>query len=197
MEHVTWPLAFLLLVVFVCIYFRKEISSLLSRTTAITRQGLRAEALQRTQRPEPSTLEQALDTTSLLLRQREETVRKFLDDSHLNNSADQIRLLIRHVALLQIILDFESIQSSIFGSQVTVLNAANSQPAGYSIAAVRNVYDAAAKDWEMTYRTYSFDLWLAYLTRNELVEVRGDLLFITQKGREFLAFLVHTGRNYL
>lgn len=88
MDYFAWPLAVVLIVVFICIYFRKEFSSLLGRTTAITRQGLHAEALQRAQPTERSALEQALGTTSVLLRQQEERVRRFLADNNLNDSPD-------------------------------------------------------------------------------------------------------------
>lgn len=99
--------------------------------------------------------------------------------------------MIRYTAALSIAYNFLDIYHIIFGSQLSLLDHLNThqqQP----IEALRVFYDSVAPRYPI-YKEYSFEQWLAYLTTQLLIRVDNGLFNITNKGREFLSFLVQLG----
>jgi hypothetical protein len=57
-------------------------------------------------------------------------------------------------------------------------------------------YDKAAVDYPNLYPKYSFEQWLNYLMSEQLlIRHPSDMLEITHKGRDFLKYLAHWGRD--
>ena len=177
--------------------FRTQIAALLDRTTKISKDGLQtAQALQ-PQLDQPAPLQQALDNTSALVRQEEERVRTYVRDSKIERPEEQVSLLTRHLAILGILLEFERLNFNIFGSQLYALHDANTFPDGLPLSRFHDLYDGAAKAYPATYDGYTFEQWCDFMVRQSLVTIDADRATITQKGREFMAFLIHSGRTYI
>jgi hypothetical protein len=57
-------------------------------------------------------------------------------------------------------------------------------------------YDPAAKQFSASYANYTFDQWLGYLSKRVLIlDLPGDTIGITQRGKDFLKHIVHYGYN--
>jgi len=82
---------------------------------------------------------------------------------------------------------------TIFGSQIACLNFLNINPAGASGDYLRPFYDEAIKIWIREYEGYTFDRWMGFLIKIELVEERDSKYYITMQGRGFLTYLTENG----
>jgi hypothetical protein len=98
------------------------------------------------------------------------------------------------VGLVQAIND--SIWWPMFKSQLEALLEVNRNGGILPIAKVKKYFDAAAQEYPNEYINESFARWFSYLTNNQLV-IRhpSDMAEITVKGKDFLKFLTHWGRD--
>jgi hypothetical protein len=81
----------------------------------------------------------------------------------------------------------------IFKSQLLLLKALNQKVLQFDEA--RTFYDAAAREYATEYATDTFDRWLEFMRSQFLITQEGARIAITQRGRDFLKYLVHTGRS--
>ncbi|MBB1091642.1 hypothetical protein HUU61_10095 [Rhodopseudomonas palustris] len=87
---------------------------------------------------------------------------------------------------------FERLNGIIFGSQLILLQLANSAPV--NIEGAREQYERAALLFSTTYVNYTFEQWLNFLENSALLKKESDgLLHITKRGRGFLSYLVQNG----
>ncbi len=86
---------------------------------------------------------------------------------------------------------FEVTWLTIFRSQIRAMEKLNSGPR--KIDEVRKYYDEAAITNPQHYSNYSFDAWLKYLFGRELILQNAETIAITERGREFLKYLVQRG----
>jgi hypothetical protein len=64
---------------------------------------------------------------------------------------------------------------------------------GQPTAALRPFYTPAAAQYPAVYQSYSFEQWLAFLRGQLLIRDESGQIFITVRGREFLAYLTRQG----
>lgn len=58
------------------------------------------------------------------------------------------------------------------------------------------IYAEAVKAFPEELKQYTFDIWLSYLVKNELLlRHPSEMLEITTKGKDFLKYLTHWGRD--
>jgi hypothetical protein len=83
----------------------------------------------------------------------------------------------------------------IFKSQLLLLRELNHRV--LQLDEARAFYDAAAKQYSVEYANAkeTFELWLDFLRTRQLVLQDGLKLAITPRGRDFLKYLIHTGRS--
>jgi hypothetical protein len=108
-----------------------------------------------------------------------------------NANPETIQLLVRHLAVTQILLNFEFTYRIIFGSQISalkILNVTGSRARSY----VEDLYSAAKEKYSTFYGTYSFADWLRFLVERNLVEVDENQaqVSITDQGRDLLTWIV-------
>ena len=109
------------------------------------------------------------------------------------NPAERELQLVRALASWQIWWRFETGYNAILGSQLTLLQAANTRPPPVSQA--RAFYDDAAQAFPDYYATYAFDHWLLWLVEMaKAITVSDDTIYITEDGRELLKYAI--GRGY-
>lgn len=126
-----------------------------------------------------------------LLRETEINVRKLSDQYQ--PGSDRERFFIRLVASGVVIFIFELIWVSIFRSQIRGLEQLNGGP--LRIDDLRPHYQQATTEYPQVYGKYSFEQWLAFLRTQILIKDHPRGLEITVRGREFLKYLIQTGRS--
>jgi hypothetical protein len=64
-----------------------------------------------------------------------------------------------------------------------------------SLDEARTFYADAAKAAPEVYATYSYDAWLNFLVERQMILQQGTQLALTERGRDFLKYLIHHGRS--
>lgn len=91
---------------------------------------------------------------------------------------------------------YDSIWWPMFRSQLLALIEVNRNGGVLSLAKVRGFYDNAVKEYPEEYSDDSFGRWFSYLTKNVLLlHHASDMVEITVRGRDFLKYLTHCGRE--
>jgi len=97
-------------------------------------------------------------------------------------------LLIKHLAVTQLLLQAEVTYRTIFGSQIALLKFLNTSGGGTKEQLLL-FYETARVRFPQLYETYSFEQYLQYLLTYGLVLVRDGRYFTTVAGQEFLKWL--------
>ena len=197
MEVFVWPIAGIVIAVIAMLLFRKPLERFLDRAKKIGTTGIStAIGAQDTAKSEvgPSAADEfARLFDNQLLVQREDCIRT---DLVRIVGADQIqkeKFLLRMIAVLTIVQQFETTYRTIYGSQLNALEMTNATPGGVPLEIFEALYNqAAARDKEL-YANYSFEQWLKYIEGQLLSIRKDDKIHITLTGREFLKYIMHQG----
>lgn len=183
------------------VVFRSPITELIHRIRGISRGGITtAPQAQKTPTAEPVSdprtaadeLLSYMDNQYVLARQ--EAIKQELEKRGLNeDSPETARVLLKYTAAAVVTSEMEQINSSIWGSQIEILDFLNSTE-GASREQIMPYYEAAAARHPLTFAAYPFDKYMRFLTASGLVVQEGEMLRITLKGRTVLTYLPHTGR---
>ena len=104
-------------------------------------------------------------------------------------------MLTRELAVTKAALTHEWRDNLIYGSQIELLRTLNAAPVGLGGAAIEPLYAKAAADWSIVYKNYPFQAWLDFLITGGLVHRQEDRFLISVLGRDYLSYLVATGRT--
>ncbi len=109
------------------------------------------------------------------------------------DSQETSRVLVRQLAVIQLLYKAERAYRLLFGSQIVFmryLNETGRQPE--SIA--RSFYERAQVENPNFYSDYPFESWIGFLTlQQSLIAVEDDMYGISLWGREFLGWMATTG----
>ena len=194
----SWPIAIVACVIFVCIYFRRQVSSLLDRTTSLGKDGLRT-ATQLTQiTQEVEGVNQAQELMNALvspvLLEREKLIRKDLNGKGLDGKAEAMDVLIRYLAVAQLVVAFEDIYRVIFGSQIYLLRLVNeNRVLGLPEDAVQEHFSQVQRRFAPAFNNLAIDGYLHFLIQSHLLIKSGNNYVITNFGVEFLEWVVKIG----
>ena len=200
MPYLAWPLVVLIIALVCIFYYRKPFERLLDRTSKIGKGGLETSTSASAQetgieRAKSGVEDLLAPFENAFLVEAEEAIRRDLDGRRVGNPADRERVLIRHLAGLQIATHFDRIYNWIFGSQLSLLQQLNSQPS--TKEDVKAHYDFAIILEPDFYANYSFEQWLQFLLTQTLIRIENETINITVAGREFLKFVVQEGRSFI
>ena len=99
LKVVCWPIAVLGFLIFVCVFFRRHVAAFLDRTTSIGKDGLKASPPTRQVVQELDRTKQAHEImealTSPVIREREDAIRKELNEKGLEESSETVKVLTR------------------------------------------------------------------------------------------------------
>jgi len=200
LKVVAWPISFIILGIIFLLLFRKQIIDLLKRIKKVGPKGLEVSTEQSQKIVEPQRSSQAEElmgvTDSLILKNQEDRIGKDIMDQYLNGE-DLKKVLVRHLAIFQILFYFEQINNAIWGTQIQLLEELNTKPVGETKDDLKRFYDYGASLYPTTYEKYAFENYLYYLTESQLITEKEGRYFITQLGREFLVYLVSSGKTKL
>jgi hypothetical protein len=91
---------------------------------------------------------------------------------------------------------FDSVWWPMYRSQLLALMEVNRNGGVLPKAQVRAFFEKAQAEYPNEYETDSFERWFSYLTRNGLVlDHPSDMVEITVRGKDFLKYLTHWGRE--
>jgi len=122
----------------------------------------------------------------------EERVRTMADQCQAGTERE--RFLIRYIATREIVNYFEKVWSDILGSQIEALEALN--PGGMRRESLEFYYTLAASAWTDQFSNFTYEKWIAFLTSQELISKGdGDIFSLTLFGREFLKYILSSGRS--
>jgi hypothetical protein len=108
---------------------------------------------------------------------------------------DTADVLIRQLAAQQCLTLFESTYRLIFGSQISAMEQINTHGPQSSQTLSGIFYETAKALYPDFYATYSFESWLSFLTRHEMVQKVDDRdeFVLALAGKDFLVWLVNNG----
>jgi len=83
-----------------------------------------------------------------------------------------------------------------FRSQILTLTEANKNSGWLVLSRAKEIYEEAAKANPKEYANDTFERWLTFLTGNNLlIRHPSEMLEITTRGKDFLCFMAHWGRD--
>lgn len=102
---------------------------------------------------------------------------------------EQVELLVKHLAVTQLLLRAEFTYRVIFGSQIALLKFLNTSASG-TRAELSKFYEHAKTQFPQVYETYSFEQYLHFLLTQELMMTEDHQRYsITFAGQEFLKWI--------
>lgn len=200
-----WPASILVLGLFIVIMFRGKIGPIFEKIGPAIDRVKKAGPIELTSAPSsqqpidvrtesPRKIFHPLD--SRVLNDREEAIRKEVENLFPNDLTARMNTLITHLAATQLVLGFESINKLIWGSQLELLLHVNSQFSGASVDELKGFYEKAAATHPTGLKDYSFDSYLGFLTNSGLLIKADGRAYITPFAKEFLAHLARSGATH-
>jgi hypothetical protein len=196
-QFLAWPLVVLLLGGWIAYLIRTSLNRLVDRAKINYRgKGIEATtgAQQESASPQPSLriADSFFDHTLLAIYRKE--IAEAIEKSNLEGEAKQ-RELLDFSAAIWIISYFERSYLSIYGSQLAALRGLNSGGLeGLSVEQLRSFFDIAASLHAEFYTNISFEQWIGFLERSQLVtHLSNGNIGISINGRSFLKYLINQG----
>jgi len=102
-------------------------------------------------------------------------------------------ILFKYSQVIYLIMHFNKIYNSIYGSQLRLLQRLNSS-LNENKETIKGFYDYAKSTFPKTYEGYTYDNYLDYLSSFNLIIVEnGNTINITILGRDFLKYIIESG----
>lgn len=189
-----WPSVFLIAIFIFLLISRKALPSFLGRITKISKKGIDVSFSQQKTIEVNKSYEELMHVfDSTVLLEQEANIKKDLETKDLTD-IQKIEVLIRHLAATQRSLLFESIDRTIWGSQIKILEYLNANTFGVLIEMIKPFYENAATQFPRIFADYSFEDYFNFLISQHLIVQNGAKYFITERGRDFLSHLIILGR---
>jgi hypothetical protein len=185
---------------FFIIIFRKPISELIPKITKISKDGVIADSTPEAQLEKSNSeeVQELLNVVqnSIVISEIEEKIKSSLSLKKLSYEGDTAKILIRHLAGTQLLLNFEQIHSLIFGSQIFFLKklnevtglGRNDEYVNSHFCHVQNLYKESFSSWTK-------EKYLEFLFARLLIVKQGEQLHITNLGVDYLIWLARSGKN--
>lgn len=204
LKIVSWPFVGLIVAVIAIVIFRKPITRLLNRLKRVGVPGVKLEleaAVAGSVQAESEPVKTGLDaeTENRLRQVRNVDVPSMVQEQQNLIRADlrklgvaqqeQVELLVKHLAVTQLLLRAEYTYRLIFGSQIALLKFLNASVNG-TRPQLSEFYEGAKEQFPQLYETYSFEQYLQFLLAQGLVKTEDHQRYsITVAGQEFLRWM--------
>ncbi len=203
-----WPITVFISLVTMALIFRKPVCNLISLGIKLKHKDFEAvvgstedidKATQQTQIS--STANSSLDNFQPQLYNNNliniviENLKKEDNDLNLAGKVDS-DYLYRRCAIFRILLEFEKVYSVIFGSQLFILKMLNQSPDGAPYKLIEQFFENTIKNQhDGFYDDFSFDQFMSFLIKKDLVTIANGNFQLTVFGKEFLIILYADGRR--
>jgi hypothetical protein len=178
-----WPaIAIGFVCVFFMVFFQKNIRAFIDRAKGVKYGSAEVKTENPSQEPvdtTPSSAEKLMKTLeSPVIQEGENLIKEGLDKAGVGESQERENLLIRFLAVTNLALNFERIDSAIWGSQIYIFEHLNTNRVGIAKGDIKTLYyDEAVKRWPAFFEAHSYDAYLRFLKNSNLVlEQDGHLL---------------------
>lgn len=134
---------------------------------------------------------------TVVIEEIEKNIKHDLDEKSLNYDGPTNAILIRHLAATKLLLEFEIINSLIFGSQLRLLKILNSAISiGKSKYFVTEYFAKVKSDFVDSFKEWDLNMYLEFLYTKLLItnDDEGNI-HITYLGQEYLIWLTRNGKN--
>jgi hypothetical protein len=178
-------------------YFRAPVTALIPRVSKVGPVSIEPQTQAAVRPPDPTTEDNAFKRLENmmppeLLAESRALVEQTVPRSATGEKLNEAQYLTRLAATLTLAGLFERTNGTIWGSQLSLLQQANSAP--QSLENAHAIYAQAAAAFPHVYGNYTFEQWLDFLTSSVLITKPEDgKIAITVRGRGFLSYLVHHG----
>ena len=199
-DAITWEhMLFLFSIVFILV-FRKPISILIPKIRTISKDGITTDTSPETQleKSNSEAVQQLLDVVqnTIVISDLEDRIKNDLKTKGLIATDDASKILIRHLAGTQLLLNFEQIHQLIFGSQIFLLKKLNEVAGqGRHIEYLIGYVESVKKLYADTLTDWSKDKYLAFLFSRHLIIQHGEQVHITNLGVEYLVWIARSGKR--
>jgi len=180
--------------------FHKPLSSFINRIIKIDKDGVITAPVPGAQleKKEPPEIEVEkllnLISASDLITSIESNIKEELRSKGCDTEGSSIKILIRHLAGTQLLLSFEKIQNSIFGSQVFLLKKLNEVAGqGKPLIFTEYYFEEIKSQYPEAFDKWSCEQYLKFLYESSLITKQNDQIHITVKGVEYLTWLIRNG----
>jgi len=110
--------------------------------------------------------------------------------------AEAKEYLMHMYAYVRVNFEFENIYSNIFGGQIRLLSIMNQRfPGGMPVSEVVSYWPEHQATWRPTFDSWTPERYMSFLYARLLCVNQGENVVITNKGREFLVWIVRCGRE--
>lgn len=180
-------LAFLLL-------YRRPLTQLLGRTRRAGKDGFEFDQSQETSTAEaPQRLsydELMKQPISATVRATEERAAADVEGFKPKDDKQRVAMLLRYVALVTVANEFINVHSKIFGSQMDLLVVLVGRQSPLPLEDVEAAFQAVRTSQPEFHKNTLFKDWLGFLLAVGLVAQVGQGVDLTQRGKDFLKFLI-------
>lgn len=181
--------------------FRGQLRGLLDRITSIDKTGIKTHPNPNIQRENPKKIEAAQELmmaigNTTVIQDVEGYIRKDLTDRQLDVEGETTKVLIKYLAAARVSLEFEQIQSLIFGSQIFLLKKLNEVTGqGQSLAMIQFHFEHVQKVFAESFSDWSLEQYLHFLFSRRLIVIQDGRYHITILGKEYLVWMARNGRS--
>lgn len=191
-----WPL----LVFIIVLLFLKPLKALINRITNIGYGDKSIQASNQIAADEEATREWSRVERALglfrpeTIEMFENAVKKETSYEDLPTAQEKIERLKNYSVILYVIKHFESIYSSIFGSQIRILEKLNTLNPE-TTESLKVFYDNAKERYPDFYEDYTYEQYLNFLFSFNLIREDEGKVSLTILGIDFLKYLAETNKN--
>ena len=197
----TEHMVFVFALVFVFI-FRKPLSGLINRTEKIGKDGLTASSTSDAQsgasESTSESVQKLLDAvgSSIVINDQEQRIIADLEAKSLDTSGDSVRVLVKYLAGTQLLLAFEQIHGTIFGSQIRLLKKLNELVGhGRPTEFVESYFNEVREQYPELPDEWDLEKYLEFMFSHLLITKNKSQYHITNLGVEYLTWVARNGKS--
>ena len=196
-EFMAWPTA----LVIIFLVLKKPIESLLGRLSKARHKDIVFNFDTALQKVAPSIeanskIADAIPQDPLgLIREAEQRIVSTLEQLNINSDSEKVEVLTKHHANLQLKHAYSEIYQLIYGSQIALLQALNSQSSPVDNEFLNFFYTSAKQQYPDFYKSYNFESYINFLKSVGFVKTENSKYALTSLGRGFLAYLAESGKS--
>lgn len=128
-----------------------------------------------------------------IISEQEKRIERDLTSRKLGFSETTAKVLIRHLAACQVLNWFERIYHTLFGSQITLLKFLRDNSSGISTINAQLYFEGVKNKYPGALSFWSLNNYLQFLITSGLINMKDNMITITEIGKEFLIWLAKSG----
>ncbi len=198
LSKIGWPHIALIFGIIFIVMFKKPIANFLNRVDSVGKDGVKTNANPEAQNEDPAkaNVEELLAIgNSEVIAEIESAIVAELTEKGLDITGDTNKVLIKHLATTQLLLEYEQIHNSIFGSQIRLLKVLNEVAGQGKHEDYLLGYFLGVQEHEGVLKEWNVNEYLHFLNERFLVTKIDAQYHISKKGVEYLIWITRVGKS--